>query len=87
MWKRNCCNIGLNVANTTVFILVFADDLVVTPADENDMLNILRIPKVEQEPHGLGINTEKAEYMVVGVQRRGLVPENKIVRSSLALNI
>jgi len=73
-WKRKCQPMGIQIQNTYVYSLSFADDQVLLAQDHDDMEHMAKKLKEEYEKWGLAINLEKTKYVCMYVWEK----ENKL---------
>jgi len=65
---------GIQIQNTYVYSLSFADDQVLLAQDHDDMEHMAKKLKEEYEKWGLAINLEKTKYVCMYVWEK----ENKL---------
>lgn len=63
---------GMQIGESTLDVLLFADDLVIMAEDEQDMNYMFRKLKQEFDLWGLQINVSKTKYMVTGEHGKDL---------------
>lgn len=71
---------GIQIENSTLHSLLFADDKVIFAQDQDDMEYMLRKLKEECEKWGLTINFQKTEYLCIGREANNLYIDEQEVK-------
>ena len=79
-WRQKCGSMGIEIGDSRLFTLHFADDQVILAEDDDDICYMLRKLDEEYEKWGLTINTDKTEYVVAGGERRDLHISKGVVK-------
>jgi len=65
-WQKKCAKMGLEIQDTTIYSLLFADDKLLIAQDYEDLEYMTRKLIDEYELWGLKINVKKTKYMAIG---------------------
>lgn len=79
-WKRKCCNMGIQIGDSKLYTLLFADDQIVIAEDEDDASYMTRKLKEEFLKWGLTINMDKTKYLIVEGDGHDLDMENDNIK-------
>jgi len=75
-WQKKCARMGLEIQDTTIYSMLFADDQLLTAQDFEDLEYMTRKLIEEYELWGLKLNVTKTKYMAIGDTSRGLKLED-----------
>lgn len=67
-WKRKCKGMGIDIGDTCLYTLQFADDQVIIANDKDDLQYMARKLQEEYNNWGLEINTQKTKYLPIGAE-------------------
>lgn len=71
-WKRKCHGMGIELNDTCLYTLQFADDQAVIANDKDDMEYMVKKLVEEYDKWGLTVNVEKTKYMCIGADAENL---------------
>jgi len=72
---------GLEIQDTTIYSMLFADDQLLTAQDYEDLEYMTRKLIDEYELWGLKLNVKKTKYMAIGDTSRDLLEDGKGIKS------
>jgi len=81
-WMKKCHKMGIEIGNSCLYTLLFADDQVVIANDEEDITYMTRKLIDEYRGWGLNINLSKTEYLVIGESPNDLQVNDEIIKST-----
>lgn len=85
MWKRKCNGMGIDIGESCLYTLQFADDQVVMAQDKEDLEYMTRKLIEEYSKWGLSMNIDKTEYLCIGTDLNDTdlnLNDNKTIRTS-----
>lgn len=71
-WTKKCSQMGIQIDDSYLYTLLFADDQVIIAADTDDASYMTRKLEEEFNKWGLEINFGKTEYLVIGAEGENL---------------
>ena len=75
-WQKKCAKMGLEIQDTTIYSMLFADDQLLIAQDYEDLEYMTRKLINEYELWGLKLNVKKTKYMAIGDTSRDLQLED-----------
>ena len=75
-WQKKCAKMGMEIQDTTVYSVLFADDQFIIAQDYEDLEYVTRKLIDEYELLGLKLNVKKTKYMAIGDTSRDIQLED-----------
>lgn len=80
-WSRKCSKMGIQVGDTCLYNLLFADDQILIANDEYDVSFMVRKLLEEYSKWGLKVNLNKTEYLCVGENGNDIELGNETIKA------
>lgn len=81
-WCKKCSGMGIEMGQTNLYTMLFADDQIILANDEDDITYMMRKLLEELTEWGLQVNMNKTEYLCVGTSGTDLDIQGRTIKNT-----